>query len=441
MSGDSTQNHLKKLTVQQLKALCKERRISGYSKLTKAALIQKLTKSNEPLCSQTLTSLSSTTDDTTRAISHHPGLPVAGDVSHHVVEGSTHPPTNILDCTAEAPQLPIPVDPGQVTDIGRSGSHPTPVSGPPSASVLSLENEASLVSQNAAVVAAKRKEKASLSSIQGSDSSNATGDSVAVFKVPALPSKVLAARSNGSTILSVSQVGCDPSSTTNGKRLASAKDSSQESRKRLKLVMHENVHVDRPRPSGDGLAMMESASEPPEPHSHAPPVTGRYQTPFKPVAPHATLSLMRTSGVPTARFKPLVLNMPNTVSASAARHHVPMNPPIQPGGISPLVSHSHLDFRPYPAVSLSPIPKPPSLSQRKRIPRWAIVFSRLPISDLIVCAQVSRTLRYAGTVLSFFPSSSTHPTLSVYFSCVSTQARFQRSPLSIHAGAVSSDDD
>ena len=451
--GDSRQNHLKKLTVQQLKALCKERRISGYSKLTKAVLIQRLTESDGPLSSQTSTPRSSRTDDTAGAISQHPGLLVAADSSHHV-EGSTHPPTNTLDCTAEAPQRPIPFDPGQVTDIGRSDPRSTPVSGPPSVrpSVLSLANgsrgAAHPVSQNNAVVAAKTKEKGSFSSFQGNGNSNATESSVAVFKVPAVPSKVLAAQWNGSTILSVSQAACDPGSTTNGKRIAleeAAKDSSQESRKRLKVVVRENVHTDRPRPSGDGPAMTESVSELPEPDSHAPPYIGTYRTPFKPVSrstgTYTTPPLMTTSGVPTARFKPLVLSKPNTVSASASGRHVPMNSPIQPREISSLVSLSYLDFRPSPAISLSPIPRPPSLSQRKRIPRWAIVFSRLPISDLIVCAQVSRTLRYAGMVLSFLPSSCTHPTHSVYFCCASTQARFRRSSPSIYAGAVSSDDD
>lgn len=41
-SGSSVPSDLSKLTVPQLKALCKERRITGYSKLAKAALLQKL---------------------------------------------------------------------------------------------------------------------------------------------------------------------------------------------------------------------------------------------------------------------------------------------------------------------------------------------------------------------------------------------------------------
>ena len=44
----STPSDLSKLTVPQLKALCKERRITGYSKLTKAALLQRLAEVAAP---------------------------------------------------------------------------------------------------------------------------------------------------------------------------------------------------------------------------------------------------------------------------------------------------------------------------------------------------------------------------------------------------------
>ncbi|KAF7346173.1 hypothetical protein MSAN_01844100 [Mycena sanguinolenta] len=43
-----TESELKKLTVSQLKALCKEQRISGYSKLAKDAIIQKLLAASSP---------------------------------------------------------------------------------------------------------------------------------------------------------------------------------------------------------------------------------------------------------------------------------------------------------------------------------------------------------------------------------------------------------
>jgi hypothetical protein len=47
-NGPSVPSDLSKLTVPQLKALCKERRITGYSKLTKAAILQKLAEVAAP---------------------------------------------------------------------------------------------------------------------------------------------------------------------------------------------------------------------------------------------------------------------------------------------------------------------------------------------------------------------------------------------------------
>lgn len=44
----SVPSDLSKLTVPQLKALCKERRITGYSKLSKAALLQRLAEVASP---------------------------------------------------------------------------------------------------------------------------------------------------------------------------------------------------------------------------------------------------------------------------------------------------------------------------------------------------------------------------------------------------------
>lgn len=48
MASNGPPSDLSKLTVPQLKALCKERRITGYSKLGKAALLQRLTEATAP---------------------------------------------------------------------------------------------------------------------------------------------------------------------------------------------------------------------------------------------------------------------------------------------------------------------------------------------------------------------------------------------------------
>ncbi len=45
---------------------------------------------------------------------------------------------------------------------------------------------------------------------------------------------------------------------------------------------------------------------------------------------------------------------------------------------------------------LFPITMPPTLSQRKRVQRWAVILSGLSNAERAVCVLVSRAFRYAG---------------------------------------------
>ena len=58
-----------------------------------------------------------------------------------------------------------------------------------------------------------------------------------------------------------------------------------------------------------------------------------------------------------------------------------------------------LDFSQEKLVELGPITLAPSISQRKRAPDLALILSRISIQDLAVCAQVSRLFRYSGKIL------------------------------------------
>ncbi|KAK7690337.1 hypothetical protein QCA50_006994 [Cerrena zonata] len=49
-------------------------------------------------------------------------------------------------------------------------------------------------------------------------------------------------------------------------------------------------------------------------------------------------------------------------------------------------------------LALKHITLPPSLSQRKRVPRWALVLSYVRPADRKNCCLVSRMIRYAGHV-------------------------------------------
>lgn len=56
----------------------------------------------------------------------------------------------------------------------------------------------------------------------------------------------------------------------------------------------------------------------------------------------------------------------------------------------------HLDFPDVITVTLENISRPPALSQRKNVDRYALLLSRVAESDLAQCICVSKTFRYAG---------------------------------------------
>ncbi|KAJ7288459.1 hypothetical protein C8J57DRAFT_1166183 [Mycena rebaudengoi] len=94
------------------------------------------------------------------------------------------------------------------------------------------------------------------------------------------------------------------------------------------------------------------------------------------------------------RFVPLVIQKP----LSAKVTPTPSSPPA---AILPLHADNkmlcHLDFpTPLPPASLSAITLPPSVSQRKRVPRYALLLSQVADEDLRNCVLVSRMFRYAG---------------------------------------------
>jgi hypothetical protein len=57
---------------------------------------------------------------------------------------------------------------------------------------------------------------------------------------------------------------------------------------------------------------------------------------------------------------------------------------------------SPLDFPCEGTVLLGPISLPPSVAQRKHMPRLALILSGISLQDLRTCALVSRSFRYAG---------------------------------------------
>jgi hypothetical protein len=91
------------------------------------------------------------------------------------------------------------------------------------------------------------------------------------------------------------------------------------------------------------------------------------------------------------RFVPLVIK--KATSSSVSVRNAP--PAADPGDVVQ-PSLQYLDFPAFQQWSLEPISLPPSLSQRKEVPRLALILSGISVDQVRECAQVSRLFRYAG---------------------------------------------
>ncbi|KIM43353.1 hypothetical protein M413DRAFT_69460 [Hebeloma cylindrosporum] len=85
---------------------------------------------------------------------------------------------------------------------------------------------------------------------------------------------------------------------------------------------------------------------------------------------------------------------------------VKKTPEVQQTTDSPPSIFSPLHFLRESTILLGPISLPPSVAQRRHIPRLSLVLSGISLQDLRTCALVSRSFRYAGI---FF-----HPYLSAF---------------------------
>ncbi|KAJ7134474.1 hypothetical protein C8R44DRAFT_610238, partial [Mycena epipterygia] len=288
----STEAELKKLTVPQLKVLCKEKRITGYSKLGKDAIIQKL-----------LGTAVTPSGPSASAPDRDPSIQASSESQVSLTQAVPLPPNT-------TPHSSIPAE---------SASKPRPK---------------------------KRKNP------PVSQESVATSTSTSVFKVPAVPQRESALAPVSASI---------PASTAAPKKKAVRTPSTENT----------VAHVAPP-----------------------PPPASKPSSTF--LLPRTTTTTAAVTNLPR-RFVPLVVN------AKKPRAHVPSVAPPPSSPTVPVVAEAlvaetsyYLDFPTSPPPnSLSTITLPPSLSQRKRVPRFSLLLSCVADEDLKNCVLVSRMFRYA----------------------------------------------
>jgi hypothetical protein len=109
---------------------------------------------------------------------------------------------------------------------------------------------------------------------------------------------------------------------------------------------------------------------------------------FKPLVPKQDTD--RIMPVISAQLHPMVDSDSSTTKTSVKHSKV------QETADSLRTTFSPLDFLHEGTILLGPISLPPSVAQRKHIPRLALVLSGISLQDLKTCALVSRSFRYAG---------------------------------------------
>jgi len=115
----------------------------------------------------------------------------------------------------------------------------------------------------------------------------------------------------------------------------------------------------------------------------------------------------RTAG--TSRFRVLVPKKDNKIAPAQLPLMIdplqtkksPKHAGLQEMADSLRSTLSPLDFPCEGTVILRPISLPPSVAQRKHIPRLALILSGISLQDLKTCALVSRSFRYAGIIFHY----------------------------------------
>ena len=371
ISGAYIPSELAGLTVLQLKTLCKENKVSGYSKLGKQALIERLSG---------LTSRA--------AGSHANNAPVIESCAR---------PSAVFAITSRL--LPLDSYKGRSHDFGRNKETPHPTSSAgPAPSALANADMSKVMTRTT-----NKNHKTRPSSLAIQSSSNAETISVSSAQAPI---DKAGSRTVRRTAWRVTWLASNPQVST-----PSATSQIPQVRNSASPTLNAQISE-----TGFPCANMSAGPPPSKPPSCGtrkriqqrvecmPPPLKRSRL-LPPASTPKLPEIILSSAPPLApskRFKPLV------VARSKFKQSLPGQLPAQPAIETPApgdhsvsrsweVSLVDLELDHFIAVpELFPITMPPTLSQRKRVHRWAVILSGLSNAERAVCVQVSRALRYAG---------------------------------------------
>jgi hypothetical protein len=379
-SSSSAASNLTNLTVPQLKVLCKERRITGYSKLPKSAIIQKLTDDiNSSVHSSTATARVLPTDAApstarssstqgTQIISHH-ALPseilVPTRLQEPLTDKSTplpapkiakkHHVSKNLKSKTKCTDMPPPVAPVSSKGLVDNNMRST---GPPAHS--SMVNSAVPLDT---VTMTTKLFKGSKRSFLALNESMTTELS---FKKKNIPTRN---SDHSDAVLPEAHIFTQSISTTTNANSLIGLPKAPNSELQPSMF---NVRSD---PKCSSQSTISSSSLKTDHHPHI------------------------TPGPAPKRFRPLVTKKQITPSGSYLIAVSSATTAFSRSGNT--TSGRYLDFTPTPASpSPRPIKLPPSLLQRKHVHQWSILLSGITNSDRRACVLVSRMFRYSGASLA-----------------------------------------
>ncbi|KAJ6512152.1 hypothetical protein C8R47DRAFT_1292101 [Mycena vitilis] len=392
-----TESELKKLTVPQLKALCKEKKISGYSKLGKDAIVQKL-------------------------------LGIATVPATAVVQTST--PASDSSSAIQNPSSPSEI-PGPLT-LTASSTRPLPPSNPvPDTGTKSISSPPT----NAEPAPKPRPRKRKNPPAASQDSLPTSASQSHVFKVPAVPQRPSTISAPSVATSSAPTDGpakkkkkatVPSSSSTNGVPLDTTIPPST-----TPVAKKKKKATDKPVPSySSNVAPLDAAIPPPIKKKQtalasnsvplAIPTAAVAAPSTDSQAPvHAVASAVHP-GTPTTntpapklpppkpkRFVPLVIRKPTVPVATATP--ATLGPVFSVAEASVDETLYHLDFpAPPPPPPLTAITLPPSLSKRKHVPRFSLLLSQVGDEDLRNCVLVSVSYEYLYLTCAAAYLSATH---------------------------------
>ena len=450
-SGPSVPSNLSKLTVPQLKALCKERRITGYSKLSKAALLQKLAEAAAPTAPSNDQASGSATASITPATEVRNPTSTESSTTRNEgnVTGVVHPATAGTKSTEASSSAPLPPKPSQnPTNPSASSTQKTSGTKGPAHTYSSAPQKrvgTSLTSATTNASCGPLVQRSSTSQQSAPPNDQVNGSATAVPSItPADEFRDSANTSYTESFTTCREVNVanavhNPVQPFSAGDTESARTSAAKAplpTEPLKLARNRTststlgdkeasntkrpAHTDNSAPAKRIRTSLTSATTIAS-HEASVPGTSTLQQklpagsltfkvpelPAKCQGSHGTVSTLpkrppdtsKSSGSAprqntggTGRFKPLVSSRQKPLESDKANEE-------HPRGLAISVTAA-FNFRATPLPVLTHISLPPRASERKWVSRWAIILSAISRMDRQTCMLVSRTFRYSGRNLS-----------------------------------------